>query len=665
MENLNETGYPHIDRPWMKFYAKDAQNLYLPKLNLTDYLKTKNLGRGNKIAETYYGNEFTYDEFFSKVDLASKVLSQLGIKKGDRILSLNPNIPEAAILWLGATQLGAVTDFIDPRPDTMDVVANGKKVLELIKAEKIDHIIALDKCYLAMLKPIENDLKELGIDKIILTSATDSMNIEGKIDYLKDVVEYNMIKNSKNVSESVKKLKNYEALLLKLKAMANEDILLENFIATSPIQVLKYSNLAKECNYVSFENNGKFDDENYIGHTSGTSGNRPKPIVLTNKNAISTLEQTIAAKVPASIGDTSLHVLPFFAPFGAYDNYLLNIAAGVNNIDVPEFEISEFGYLVKKYHPNVIMGTPAWLAALPHYDYLINEDLSCLKKLIYGGDAMSAKDEENLVKWLKTKGCNAVIEKGYGMSEFCGCGTFARSEFNKLETIGIPLPDTYMAIVDPNVEDKLVPLKFGENDRLYGELAISSDAVTKGILDGNIIVPHYELDNRSYIRTRDLVEMDKDGIIYHQARKDRSFARFDGYKIKPFEIEKVIKEHEFVQNAILVEYFDDKQRGLMPICHIVLNKEVSEEEKLQIVRDIVYNKIISNPTMSSRQIPSRFKIRNSFPITKNSKIDINYLKNEGLDGSEIIVDVNETNLAVDDIKIYVNDHIKRKIREKK
>ena len=663
MENLNKTGYPHIDKPWMQYYAKDESNLFLPKMNLTDYLKEYSKNRGSKISQTYYGKGITYDELFYNSDLAAKILSEVGVKKGDRVLNMNPNIPEAAYIWLGASQLGAVTDYIDPRPDSMDFRANGLKVLEIIKAEKINHIVALDKCYLAMLRPIEEELKEIGIDKIIITSATDSMNLRGKIDYLRDVVNYNQIRNDKNMSDKDKKLKNYEALLQKIKANGQDDKMLKEAINNSKLEILPYSVLKRECENSLYKNEGCFEDDNYIGHTSGTSGTRPKPIILTNKNAISNLEQVKVAKVQSYEGANSIHILPFFAPFGAYDNYLLNIICGVNNIDVPEFDISEFGYLLKKYRPNAIMATPAWLAALPDYTYLRNEDLSYIDKIVYGGDSMTKEDEIKVNKWLEDHGCKTVVTKGYGMSEFCGCGTYARDNYNPYESIGIPIPDTTFAIVDPEVDDKLVPLKFEDGkDRLAGELVISSDAVTRGELDGNIIVPHYELDGKSYIRTRDLVEMDRNGIIYHQARKDRSFSRFDGFKVKPFEIEKVIKDNELVNNAIIVEYFDNRQRGLMPMCHLVLNKEVKEEEKVHIVRDIVYSQIIGNPTMSSRQIPSKFKIRESIPLTKNNKLDINSLKKEELDGTEINVDVNETNLSVADIQIYSS---KKNVKVKK
>lgn len=169
-----------------------------------------------------------------------------------------------------------------------------------------------------------------------------------------------------------------------------------------------------------------------------------------------------------------------------------------------------------------------------------------------------------------------------------------------------------------------------------------------------IIVPHYELDGKSYIRTRDLVKMSRDGIFTFESRKDRSFTRFDGYKIKPYEIEKVIEENAMIKYCRVVPYYDNKQRGLMPIAHLVLNEEIelNEEEKVSLINEIVYRQIIANPNMSSRQIPSKFRIRESMPLSKNGKINFNELINEGLKGTEINVDVEETNLSVGNIQIY-------------
>ena len=119
--------------------------------------------------------------------------------------------------------IGAVADFIDPRPDSMDIMANAQKVLEVIKYERAKYIVALDKCYLAMLKPIEKELKELGIENIVIISASDSMNLSGKIDYLKDALKYNELKNIRNNNLSVKKLKSYEVLYARMSNMQKEE----------------------------------------------------------------------------------------------------------------------------------------------------------------------------------------------------------------------------------------------------------------------------------------------------------------------------------------------------------------------------------------------------------------------------------------------------------
>ena len=660
-----KTGYPHIDKPWLQFYDEKTIRVPEPETNVTEYLKMQNQERGNLIASSYYGKETSFNELFNNADIAAKVLNELGVQKGDVIMNLVPNIPASGEIWLGATEIGAISDFIDPRPDTMDIRANAKKVLELIKYEQAKYIIALDKCYLGMLKPIEGELKKLGINTIITLNASDAMNLQGKISYLKDVITYNDLRNAKISDASIQKLKGYQAVLEKLKAMKKESKANEEAVKSSPLKVVKYEDLAKECAHTYYIKNVDPKQATYIGHTSGTSGARPKPIILTNKNGISTLEQLIKGNVAFKPKEKALHVLPFFAPFGAYDNYLLNLVSGATNIDVPEFEISEFGYLLKKYHPNIIMATPAWIAALPNYKYLKNVDLSCLSTVIYGGDSMTAQDEEKVNNWLRNHGSNAEVEKGYGMSEFCGCGTYAQDEYNLPESIGIPLPNTTIAIVDPNIEDKLVPLKFDDDAKiLEGECAVSSNAVTEGIVHGDIIIPHFELDGKSFIRTRDIVQMDRNGILYHKDRKDRSFARVDGYKIKPHEIEAEIEKNSHVKYVRITPYFDEARRGIMPMCHLVLNEtDLSDEEKIKIVEEIVYKQIIDNHDMSSRQIPAKFKIRESMPLSKNSKIDFNALAKEPLDGSEICVDVKETNLTVENINIYKEQELTRKLKK--
>ncbi len=104
----------------------------------------------------------------------------------------------------------------------------------------------------------------------------------------------------------------------------------------------------------------------------------------------------------------------------------------------------------------------------------------------------------------------------------------------------------------------------------------------------------------------------------------------------------------------------------MPICHLLLNRQYeNEDDYVKLVKELVNDYIIENPNMSSRHIPSKFKIRSSMPFTKNSKIDFNALKNEALSGEEINVDVDETILSVGNITVYKKAKIQRRINHVK
>ena len=653
MENRKNTGYPHIDKPWLKFYTDEDKELNIPNMNIVDYIKYKNKGNLGTVAETYYGKEISYDELLYKSDLASKALSQAGIKKGDIVANYISNIPEAGQIWFGLTNLGAIGDYIDPRPDGMDKNINSKKVIDILKYEKVKSIVALDFCYLEMLQPIEDELKDLGIETIILVSNDDSMSFKGKMDYLNDVINYNKLNNSRiSKSQQVSSFKTI-ANGLKMQKQLKEN--LDNAIKNSKLRIIKYKDLVRECENSSYIKQNDVNLVNYIGHTSGTSGKMPKPITHTNYSGIALSEQCEKANFSSLKGETSFHLLPFFAPAGAYSNYFVNLATGSKVIDVSEFHLGDFGYLVKKYKPNNILATPAWLSSLVEYDLLNKEDLQYLKKVIYVGDSMSKEKMHEFQNWLISHKSPSVLESAHGMSELGGCGSYGHNESNKFGYVGIPLPNTIYSLVDPNIEDHLEPIKFEEGqEKIEGELIISSPNLTPGTLNGEVIIPRYELDGKEYIRTKDIVEMNRDGIFKHNDRKDRSFVRIDGYKIKPFEIERVIEKNKYVEEVKIVPYYDDRKNGFMPMCHIVLKDEFNYADKIEVVKNIIYKTIMDEPNMSSRQIPSKFKFRNSFPLTKNNKVDFIALNSEKLDGNEICVDVEETNLNVGEIKIYKN-----------
>ena len=181
----------------------------------------------------------------------------------------------------------------------------------------------------------------------------------------------------------------------------------------------------------------------------------------------------------------------------------------------------------------------------------------------------------------------------------------------------------------------------------------SGPTVTSGVLDGKVIVPHYEYDDMDFILTRDIAKMSRDGIMEFLERKDRSFTRFDGFKVKPHELENMLKQDPRIKYCVVSPYFDKEKMGNMSMATIVLNskEKLCDSEKCEIVNDILNKYFIKNSNVSSRQIPTMFKFKDELPQTKMAKIDYNAIINEGITGDEVEVVLEETNISIGDIQI--------------
>ena len=66
------TGYPSIDKPWLKYFSDEAINEPLPNCTLYEYLYDNNKDNLNGVAINYYGNRITYNELFKQINTSMK-----------------------------------------------------------------------------------------------------------------------------------------------------------------------------------------------------------------------------------------------------------------------------------------------------------------------------------------------------------------------------------------------------------------------------------------------------------------------------------------------------------------------------------------------------------------------------------------------------------------
>ncbi len=631
------TGYPFIDKPWMKFYNEEQLDFNFPKMNIYDYLCNSIEGKENYIAITYFGREISYSEMKDHIEEAFDMLCEMGVKAKDRVLFLMPNIPETAYLFYAVAKLGAVADFIDPRPDSIDPSISATKVMSLIESERINHIVSLDLCYIAMINPIEKQLWEYGIKDLLIVSAQDSMNKKAKSEYLKENL---YISGIQGVKKNLAKQK-------------MQGKLIEERIENSLLKINQYGFWKEKYRGAECKKSAYYEEDLLVAivHTSGTSSARPKPIPLTHDNLNAYVHQTKVANMPMHEKDRTLQMLPYFAAYGLVDVVHAGFCHINNMIQIPEFSPKDFGKYIAYYRPQTIIGAPSWFAAMIKDKKLRNADLSCLTMVTYGGDSMEHHVEEQINDFLKKHKCKTVLTKGHGMSETCGCSSYATGTYNELGSVGIPMPYTTYALVHPETKEML---KFEDaQEYIEGELVISSPMVTKGILDDEVIVPHIKYDGEDYILTRDIARMDRDGKMTFLARSDRSFTRYDGFKIKPYEIENVIKQFASIKQCIIVPYQDKDKDGIMPLAIITLKDNYISERKEQVhfVQQLIDECFIKNKDVSSRQIPSRIAFKEEMPYTPNGKVDYKRLTEEGLCGKEIKIEMEENSIEISKIVV--------------
>ena len=251
-------GEPMIDE---KIYKKTAY----------DYMFSKNSSREENIAISYLGNEISYGQFKENTDMAAKILKNLGLTRGDRIGAILPNMPESNYLQYGAIRSGIVCDFIDPRtkPDTL---------LKMVENENIKTIFILDDLYDELIIPIESELRDRNVDKIVKISP--------------------FLSASKIVSD-IGKVKQYFSSLGKYKLLDMS---------------LDYSNLLFDSRFTQIPKSIYLPNvPAIITHTSGSSTGVPKPITITNENMNAMAYQHELANLNYEPGLKLLHILPYFA----------------------------------------------------------------------------------------------------------------------------------------------------------------------------------------------------------------------------------------------------------------------------------------------------------------------------------------------------------------
>ena len=314
-----------------------------------------------------------------------------------------------------------------------------------------------------------------------------------------------------------------------------------------------------------------------------------------------------------------LSAMPIFHGFGLGVCIHTMLSQGGRCILVPRFTPKSYAKDLVKNRCNFIAGVPTLYEALLRLPGMEKADLSCLKGVFSGGDSLSIELKKKLDKFLYDHKAVIQVREGYGTTETVTACCLTPSHMAKEGSIGLPFPDTYIKIVEPDT-DKELP--YGEE----GEILLAGPTVMKEYMDhpeetARTLRTH--ADGLTWVYTGDLGKMDEQGFVYFKGRAKRMIVT-SGYNVYPAQIENILDSHELVQMSCVIGVPDPyKMQKVKAFVKLVPEAQANEETK-QILLDFCRNNI------AKYAMPYDISFKEDMPKTLVGKVAYRVLEEEEL-----------------------------------
>ena len=510
-----------MEKPWLAHYENEVPHtIDYPKIPLHRTLEDSASRYPNQTAiklvlrymgPLTMGATLSYRQLQDQVNRFAAALAALGVKKGDRVALMLPNLPQFVISFYGALKLGAI-------------------------------VVNTNPTYTA--REIEHQFSDAGAETVVLLSAfygklkEAQPNTQIKRVIIADVPDY-----VPAPFNSLVKRKLHEDGLMVEVPEGNGVYAFRKLLDAHPEAPPQVAVAA--------------EDTAFFQYTGGTTG-VPKAAMLSHFNLVANTVQVRRWMVTLEEGkERVMGAIPFFHVYGMTVAMSLAIYLGAELVVVPNPRpIDGVMKVIDKERATVFPGVPTMYIGIINHPDVGKYDLKSVKACISGAAPLPMDVQ---TKFGEITGGRLV--EGYGLTEAAPvthCNPIYGQR--KAGSIGVPFPDVEAKIMD---YDKLVEKPQGEE----GELWVRGPQVMQGYW-GRPDETAKTVTEDGWLRTGDIARMDSDGYFYIVDRlKDIIIA--SGFNIVPREVEEVLFEHPKVQEAV-VAGVPDPYRGETVKAYVVL-----------------------------------------------------------------------------------------------
>ena len=335
-----------------------------------------------------------------------------------------------------------------------------------------------------------------------------------------------------------------------------------------------------------------------IQYTSGTTG-FPKGALLHHRGLVNNGAHT-ADRAGIPDGAVQVTTMPLFHTGGCVCCVLGAVARRATQVLVEAFDPGLVLELMGTYRCNAMLGVPTMLVAMMEHPSFATADLSSIKAIYSGGSTVPA----SIVTALEQKlGAPFTIVFGQTECSPVALMTWATDSItDKAETIGSPMPNVEVKIVNPDTGET-VPI--GE----IGEICTRGYHIMHGYFE-NETATAAAIDADGWLHTGDLGAMDGRGYCTVEGRLKDMIIR-GGENVYPREIEEFLHHHPKVLDVAVVGVPDPKYGEA--VCAVVRLREGVDGDAEEIVA-------YCRGRIAHYKVPRYVRFVDQFPMTVTGKV---------------------------------------------
>lgn len=507
---------PSEFRPWFKHYDPEVPyHLTYPRIPLHSLLDETAAKTPANPCTNFFGKQLTYGKIKELSDRFASSLSNLGVRKKDRVILMLPNSPQFLIAYYGLLKAGAVVVPLNP--------LSVERELKFFLTDSGAEVLITIPLFLDKVAPLKG---KTPLKHIVCSRLADFLPFP--LNLIQGFQEWRLIHR---VGRS--HLVDFKDLL--------EQAVPPDW-RPEPVPL---------------------DEMAVVIYSGGTTG-IAKGIMLSQFNLVSNAHQIITW---ANLTDEQgvLAVIPFFHGFGM--NVVMNAAvhAGGEMFLMPRFSAKGVAKAIQKYKPSFFIGVPALFVLLSNLPNIERYDFSSLRGIFVGAAPLTQAIKDEFEK--KTGG--RMIE-GYGLTESTtAIMANPYHGMHKVGSIGIPFPDVDVKIVSLDDGRDLGP---GE----LGEIVLRSPSVMLGYYNNPEETRKTVVDGWLY--TGDIGYIDQDGYFYITDRK-KDLIIVSGFNVFPREIDELIYQHPKVKEGITVGIPDPRKGECIKVYIVLKQGESATPEE--------------------------------------------------------------------------------------